>query len=249
MIKDHLDLQLVLCPVRAPETKYTDIYNKIYKCWHTVWTSAYEEAKCKKKEDVLKSDSFTRQDFVASVFHKDECIAFILFRYAHLKSLSTQDDSFFSQWSEIHLKKVSKIGNDLLICGNLGVTPSFRQKSLGISLKELICGIIAEITMQSTVDATLATPRRDRNVQGAAYQWGAVPIAQDIPWGFDINVDLISFHKSQLRKHRDHALRPLIDELWLNKLVVGKQNTETIEDLKNTVPYSLQNPKPNKKTG
>ena len=245
----HVDLQLVLCPVRDPEIKHIDIYNKIYNCWHTVWTSAYKEAKCQRKDDVLKSDSFTRQDFVAAIFNKDECIAFILFRYAHLKSISAQDDSFFSQWSEIHLKKVSKIGDDLLICGNLGILPSFRQKTLGLSLKELIGGIISEITLQSTVDATLATPRRDRNVQGAAYQWGAVPVAQDIPWGFDINVDLISFHKSQIIKHRDHALRPLIDELWLNKLVVGKLKTETIDDLTNTVPYSLQNPKTNKKTG
>ncbi len=248
-MNNALDLQLVLCPVRDPETKHTEIYNKIYKCWNSVWTAAYEEAKYQRKDDVLKSDSFTRQDFVAAIFHKEECIAFILFRYAHLKSMSSKDDSFFAQWSEIHLKKVSKIGEDLLICGNLGVLPTFRQKTLGVSLKEIIGGVIAEITLQSTVDATLATPRRDRNVQGAAYQWGAVPIAQDIPWGFDISVDLISFHKAQLLKCRDHALRPLIDELWLNKLVIGKTNTETIQDFKNTVPYSLQNSKINKKTG
>lgn len=244
-----VDLQLVLCPVRDPETKHSDTYNKIYKCWNSVWTAAYEEAKYQRKDDVLKSDSFTRQDFVAALFRKEECIAFILFRYVHLKSLSTQDDSFFSQWSEIHLKKVSKIGEDLLICGNLGVLPTFRQKTLGVSLKEIIGGVIAEITLQSTVDATLATPRRDRNVHEAAYQWGAVPVAQDIHWGFDINVDLISFHKAQLLKKRDHHLRPLIDELWLNKLVIEKLKTETIQDFKNTVPYSLQHSKISKKTG
>ena len=249
MNNSSFDLQLVLCPVRDPETKHRDIYNKIYQCWNSVWTAAYAEAKCQRRDDALKSDSFTRQDFVAALFHKEECIAFILFRYAHLGSLSTKDDSFFSQWSEIHLKKVSKIGDDLLICGNLGVLPTFRQKTLGVSLKEIIGGVIAEITLQSTVDATLATPRRDRNVQKAAYQWGAVPIAQDIPWGFDINVDLILFHKSQLLKCRDHALRPLIDELWLNKLIIEKLNTETIQDFKNTVPYSLQSTKIDKKTG
>lgn len=249
MQMNHTDLQLVLCPVREPEAKYLNIYNKIYKCWHSVWTSAYTEVNYQKEHESLKSDSFTRQDFVAAIFHKEDCIAFILFRRADANLISTKDDSFFEHWSEIHLKSVNKIGQNLMICGNLGIHPTFRQKTFGVSLKEIMGGLISEITLQTNVDATLATPRRDRNVQSAAYQWGAVPIAQDISWGCGIQIDLISFHKANLLKHRDHALRPLIDELWLNKIVIENQAQESIAQFKNTIPYNQQALKINKKTG
>lgn len=249
MLNQIVDLQLVLCPVREPESKYIELYNKIYKCWNSVWTSAYTEVNYQSDHESLKSDSFTRQDFVAAIFHKNDCVAFILFRQVDANLMSTKDDSFFAQWSEIHLKSVAKIGQQLLICGNLGIHPTFRQKTLGISLKEIMGGLISEITLQSNVDATLATPRRDRNVHGAAYQWGAVPIAQDISWGCGIQIDLISFHKANLLKHRDHALRPLIDELWMNKIVIKNNPQETLEQFKHTVPYSLQKLKPSKKTG
>ncbi|MES2801068.1 MAG: hypothetical protein V4654_01125 [Bdellovibrionota bacterium] len=249
MHNQNVDLQLVLCPVRDPEIKYRSLFQKIYSCWHQVWTAAYGEAKHHQDHEDLKSDSFTRQDFVAAIFHNNECIAFILFRHADASLVTTQDDSFFTQWSEIHRKAAAKIGQRLLICGNLGVLPTFRQKSLGVSLKDLMGGVISEITLQSNADATLATPRRDRNVHGAAYKWGAVPIAQDISWGFGIQIDLISFHKANLLKHRDHELRPLIDELWQNKIVVNENIFESIEKFKHTAPYSLQNIKFSKKTG
>lgn len=249
MLNQNVGLKLVLCPVRDPETKHIDLYNKIYSCWNSVWTSAYGEIKYQKESENLKSDSFTRQDFVAAIFLKNECIAFILFRHADLNLITTKEDSFFDQWSEIHLKAVNKAGKNLLICGNLGVHPSFRQNKLGISLKELIGGVISEITLQSLTDATLATPRRDKNVQGAAYAWGAVPIAQDIPWGCGIQIDLISFNKANLLKHRNHELRPLVDELWLNKIIVEQSSFESLAQFKHSIPYSLQNLNLNKKIG
>lgn len=249
MTNQNIDLQLVLCPVREPEKKYKHLYDKIYDCWNRVWEAAYNEANFKNHNDDLKSDAFTRQDYAAAIFRQDECIAFILFRYVDMTLASTQDDSFFAQWSEIHRKAVTKIGNRILICGNLGVLPTFRQKSLGVSLKDLVGGIISEITLQTKADATLATPRRDRNVHSAAYRWGAIPIAQDVPWGSGIQIDLIAFCKEQLLKHRNHELCSLVDELWQNKIVVSENVFEPLSDFTGTVPHSLQGLKPTKKIG
>lgn len=242
-------LQLIICPTRDPEFKYAETYNKIYKCWHSVWSKAYAEVKYHSDNQCLKSDSFTRQDFVAAIFHKNECVAFILFRYAHLDLISLKDDSFFSQWSEIHIRAVSKQGPRLLICGNLGVIPTFRQKTLGISLKELICGLIMEITVQSEVDATLATPRRDKNVHSAAYLWGATPIAKDISWGFGINVDLISFNRTHLLQRQAHPIQHVIDNLWFNKIVIEHSSCDLIRRFKLGIPFGLQSPDHTKSTG
>lgn len=242
-------LQLVLCPVREPEPKYKDYYEKIYKCWNSVWEAAYTEANYKKRSDDLKSDTFTRQDYAAAYFYENECVAFILFRHVDLSLQTTLDDSFFAHWSEIHRKAVSKIGNKIIICGNLGVAPTFRHNSLGFSLRDLFGGLITEVTLQSGADATIATPRRDRNMHGAAYRWGAFPIAQDIPWGYGIQIDLIAFCKEQILQHRNHELQSLSDQLWQNKLIIGSQVVELFKEFNKTQPYSLQSLNNKKKIG
>lgn len=247
--KQNIDLQLVLCPVRDPEAKYRHLYQKIYDCWNQVWAEAYNEANFKKRSDNLKSDAFTRQDFATAIFHKDECVAVILYRHVDMSLQSTQDDSFFSQWNEIHRKSLSKIGRRFVVAANLAVPPAFRSKNFDFSFKELAVGLIAEIALQSKADGAIATPRRDRNVHGTCYAWGATPIAQDIPWGCGIQIDLVAFCKEQVAQRRDHALLPLLDELWQNKIVIGEHTFESINHLKDTLPYSLQMKNLNKKAG
>lgn len=249
MNKQNAGLQLVLCPVREPEKKYKHLYDKIYKCWSQVWEAAYNEANFKKRSDDLKSDGFTRQDYVAAFFYENECVAFVLFRHVDLNLATSLDDSFFAQWSEIHRKALSKIGSNVIICGNLGIAPSFRHSSLGFSLRDLFGGIITEITLQTNADATIATPRRDRNMHGAAYRWGAIPIAQDIPWGYGIQIDLIAFCKEHILQSRNHELQSLSDELWQNKIIIGNESIELFAEFDGTPPYGLQNLDTKKKIG
>lgn len=245
----NVNLQLVLCPTREPEPKYRHLYQKIYDCWSQVWSEAYNEANYKKRSDDLKSDAFTRQDFATAIFHNDECVAVILYRHVNITLQTTHDDSFFSQWSEIHRKSLSKLGNRFIVAANLAVPPKFRNKDFGFSFKDLAVGLIAEIALQSNADAAVATPRRDRNVHKTCYDWGATPIAQDIPWGCGIQIDLVAFCKDQVAQHRDHTLLPLLDELWHNKTVVSEYIFETIDHLKHTPPYNSQIKTLNKKTG
>lgn len=247
--KQSVNLQLVLCPTREPDPEYKHLYHKIYTCWSKVWAEAYNEINYKKRSDDLKSDAFTRQDFATAIFHEDNCVAVILYRYVDMSLQTAQDDSFFSQWSELHRKSLSKVGKRFIVAANLAVPPEFRKKNFGFSFKELAVGLIAELALQSNADAAIATPRRDRNVHGTCYAWGATPIAQDIPWGSGIQIDLVAFCKEHVAQHRDHSLMPLLDELWQNKIVVGENIFESIDHLKNTLPYNLQNKNLNKKTG
>jgi hypothetical protein len=185
----------------------------------------------------MKSDSFTRQDFAAALFHENECVALILFRHTDMSLLANQRDSYFIQWSEIHLKAVARSGDHLLICGNLGVSPKFRKNTLGISLKELLIGIVMEITLESSSDVLIATPRTDKNVNGPGYDWGATPIALDVDWGHGVRIDLVAVHKKNvLAKRRNQALSPLMSDLWTNKKVIDEAPLESIEVFKqNTI--------------
>lgn len=240
MLNSSDGLKLVLCPTRNPEEKFLQIYNNIYNCWYKVWTAAYSEANCPLEHEKLKSDTFTRHDFAAAVFHQDECIAFILFRYLDMSLATSLEDSFFSHWEETSMNSVKNLGRHIMVCGNLGVTPSIRIKTLrnalqGASLKDVMGGVISEVTIHSKASATLATPRRDKKVHTAAYNWGAYAITEDVAWGFGIQVDLAAFEKGELLQKRDHKLKPLIDNLWLNKLVVKKESFESIQNFENKV--------------
>lgn len=249
MSNKNVELQLVICPTREPEKQYRYLYQEIYNCWSKVWEAAYNEANFKQRSDNLKSDGFTRQDYAAAIFHKNKCIGLMLYRHINFELRTAQDDSFFSQWSEIHRKSLSKIGQRFIIAGNLAVSPEYRKKNLGISLKDLVVGTISEITLQSNADASIATPRRDKNVHESCYSWGAVPIAQDVAWGCGIQIDLVAFCKEKIAQNRNQPLRPLLDELWQNKIVISNYVFESINHLKETMPYSLQNKNLNKKTG
>lgn len=218
-------LQFILCPGRSPDKKYSDIYNQIYSAWHELWTSTYTELK---DESPLHSDAFTRQDFIAAIFLKGQCQAFILFRHADLSLLSSVQDSYFQQWSELHLKRVSQLGNNVLICGNMGIVPGARKNSLGFSMKHLMLGFITEIVLHSTADVAISTPRKDRCVHSAVYRWGGVCIAEDVNWGLDIIVDLTAFYKTELLKCRDHEVVPLVQRLWSQMLVIPETPLESV---------------------
>ena len=233
MHNKDLDLRLVLCPTREPDKNRLDEYNKIYNCWHEVWSETYAELNCAEPGSEMKSDAFTRQDFAAALFHQDECVALILFRHVDMSLLANQRDSYFKQWSEIHLKAVSRSGNNILICGNLGVSPRFRKNTLGLSLKELLIGIVMEITLESSSDVLIATPRTDKNVNGPGYDWGATPIALDVDWGHGVRTDLVAVHKKTvLAKRREQTLSPLMSELWKNKDVIDEAPFESIQVFK-----------------
>jgi hypothetical protein len=218
-------LQFILCPGRAPDEKYRGVYNEIYRSWHTVWTDAYSELQ---DASPLFSDAFTRQDFIAAIFLDGKCLAFILFRHMDLALSSTLNDSYFTQWSEIHRQKVSKLGRNILICSNLGIDPAARKQSLGFSMKHLMVGFITEIALQSAADVVLSTPRKDKGVHSAAYDWGAISIAQNINWGLDVIVDLTALVKEELLKKRTHELVPMIEKLWQDMLVIEERPIETV---------------------
>lgn len=233
MHQKDLNLRLVLCPTREPDKNHIDTYNKIYNCWHEVWSQTYTELNCNESGSEMKSDAFTRQDFAAALFHHDECVALILFRHVDISLLANQRDSYFKQWSEIHLKAVTRFGNNLLICGNLGVSPKFRKNTLGISLKELLIGIVMEITLESSSDVLIATPRTDKNVNGPGYDWGATPIALDVDWGHGVRTDLVAVRKKTvLAKRREQALSSLMSDLWRDKDVIEEAPFEKIQVFK-----------------
>lgn len=212
-------LRYVIVPGQWPEKEKESIYKEVYRCWEQTWTEAFSELA--KPPGFLKSDAFTRQDFVGAVFKDDECLALCFYRWADPKMASFAKDSYFANWGETHIKKLRTHGDRIIVCSNFTVAKNARRTTLGFSMKDLLMGLVAKTFLHSGADGMTAALRRDRNVQGACGKWGAQEIAHEVPSGHGDTVELMGFFHEVIAKHPRQEMSGLVDELWAMRLVVS----------------------------
>jgi hypothetical protein len=222
------DIQFVLVPGRFPESKHLETYLNIYNCWKDVWGATFQELDGLTK---IQSDAFTRQDFISAVMVDGECKAMCLYRYADNKNPTTEADSYFSNWSELHRKALTKRGSHVLVCSYFTVHPTARKETLGFSMRDLLIAQATQITMSTGMHVMTGAMRKNRGVHELAYEWGALEVGRDIASGHgDALVDLVAFYGPEVQKaHETQELAPIAAELWEQRLVVTQVPIETIE--------------------
>lgn len=213
------DLKFVIVPGQWPERQDAAVYAEVYRCWKEVWSKTFIELD--KTDEHLKSDSFTRQDYVGAIFHKDVCIAMCFYRWADPTFETFKLDSYFSNWAETHIKKLTSRGPSILVCSNLTIAPSARGLQLGVSMKDLLVGTAMKLFLESGADAMTGALRRDRHVNQACARWGGVEIARDILSGHgDATVDLMAFYKKEVSTNPRREESAMVDALWARRQVV-----------------------------
>jgi hypothetical protein len=162
-------LQYVVVPGQWPNESQKEIYTKVYQCWEAVWSKTFVELE--NTDDHLKSDAFTRQDYVGAVFYLGECIALSFFRWADPSVATFKLDSYFSNWSETHIQKLRSRGDKIIVCSNFTIAPSGRGLQLGFSMKDLLVGLSLKVFLESGADAMTGALRRDKHVNEACARW------------------------------------------------------------------------------
>lgn len=221
-------LEYVICPGRFPEESQRETYLKIYKCWQDVWGATFKELD---GLDELKSDAFTRQDFIGAIFVDGECKAMALYRYVDASLPTMKDDSYFANWNEIAIKKLCSHGQRVLVCSYFTIHPTARKETLGFAMRDFLIGLTSTVILHTEMDAMTSAARKNRGVEKLTYEWGALPIAIDVPSGHgaDVYVDLAAFYKAQVSVARKaNVITPFIDELWNTKTVIECRPTEEI---------------------
>lgn len=213
-----MNLQYVIVPGQHPEEEMRSVYKEIYTFWEKSWESAFRDLK--KPEGYLKSDSFTRQDYVGAVLVDGKCMGLCFYRLADASMPTMIKDSYFSNWGETHIQKLRSYGDKIVVMGNLTVSPEARGGKLGFSMKDLILGTAAKVFTWLEADAMTLAPRRDRNVQRSCAMWGAETIAFDIPSGHGDAVDLMFFFRDRMKTHPRPELGQLVDRLWEDRIEV-----------------------------
>lgn len=227
--KSYGDLQLVLMPGNGSGARdQNNYYEKAFKLWFNVWASTLKELDGLKH---LPSDQFTRQDLVAGVFLRGDCIALTCYRKANLASVVDRRDSWFTPWTEETMVGLSKKYPRSAANSFFTLHPEFR-KSLatdrpvlpGIDVSLVLAELVALISYSSGADATYGVTRNNRSVNKLAYHGGAIPIAQDqVHHG--VSVDLIAFLPSNVQIAMQKFL-PTTGELWNSRTEYTKYNFE-----------------------
>jgi hypothetical protein len=230
-VNQNLDIQLVICPGRFPEKKHLSIYNKVYDCWKEVWSQTFLEID---KNPNLHSDAFTRQDFISAILVNGDCKALCFYRYVDAEASSTQKDSYFNNWSEIHLQKLYSQGSNVLVCSYLTVHPSARKDSTGVHLVEYLVGLATEVFLQSYANVMTGAMRKNRKAHNVTYNWGAIPVAQDVDSGHGDLVDLVAFFRENvIGKKLEHPVTEQFEKLWQDVIVVDQELPGTIKEFEN----------------
>jgi hypothetical protein len=223
-MKDCSRFQFVLCPGSMPAKEYEPMYNKIYECWNYVWKDALIELA---GSNELHSDLFTRQDYVAAIFDGETCFATSFFRWANSARTEFAQDSYFKYWSSEHLEQLSRRGHNIIVSSQFTVHPHGRGKNLGFSGKDLMMGMVAEIYLNSDADAMTGAARRTRAVNDVCERWGAYPIAKNMHNEYGENiVDLYGFFKDHMLAQSPHILKPMVQDLWGQRMVIPRQEIE-----------------------
>lgn len=217
-------LKYILCPGSMPEPEYDEIYRKIYACWRETWEQAFRELKY---EGAFPSDSFTRQDYVGAVFHGDRCIALGFLRMMDARRPEFELDTYFSNWESEHRLALRSRGDKIMVCCQFTVHPSARGRSIGVSTKDLLTGILVESFLRSDADAMTGAVRVDRGVSSSTERWAGHVIARGVPCDFgEKNTDLIGFFKDHIASQPAHDLKPLVRDLWESRLVIPRMSNE-----------------------
>lgn len=213
-----MKLQYVIVPGQWPHPEMRDLYRNVYQCWENVWNEAFQDLG--KPEGYLKSDAFTRQDYVGGVLVDGKCMAVCFYRWADPTMPTMAKDSYFANWGETHIQKLRSRGDGIVVCSNFTVAKEARGTKLGFSMKDLLMGTVAKTFMWLGADGMTAALRRDRNVQGACGKWGAEEIAYEVPSGHGDTVELMGFFSDVMAKHPRQEMSDLVDKLWEERLYV-----------------------------
>ncbi len=224
-------IQIVLIPGRFPDKKFQALYENIYKCWHDVWSDTFLDIDQNPK---LFSDAFTRQDLIAAILVNNECKAVSLHRYTDSESLTNRRDSYFDNWSELHLRKLCSRGPNILVSSYFTIHASARGQSTGIVMRDYLLALTTQVFLDSNCNAMTGAARKNRNVHDITYAWGAEPVGIDVPSGHgDLLVDLVAFFRPQVElKRLDHTMTVHFNELWANRLFVNQVHPQEIHDFK-----------------
>jgi len=212
---DLKDLSCTLLPGKyTQEQKVPDLYNSVYRYWKETWSEFFRKAGS--PPDSLNLENFMRHAFVITVHEKEKVVGTLLSSVFHLGATPTYEHPCIAPFIHDVPQLVTRDGLDqsgACITGEyLSVHPEFRKERYGISMADVLIGILMRIFVERNFKLALAATVRSAKVDQICKKFGYTEVGSYLKCG----VDCIMMYNTQqtYTAHPDPVTLKLIDDLW-----------------------------------
>lgn len=206
-----------------------NLYNEVYKAWRKIWKEIFIAAG---SPDSLNTESFLRQNIIFTLHHGDEIAGILTTTFFNLSALATFDHAYFRPFPTELIKSLESNPTGVLITSEyLSVHPDYRKSIVGVSLSEVLIGMVVRVLIQLNAKMLLGTAVRPAGVHKSCKKFGYKEVGSYEKYGLDCV--LLSNTPEEAHEHADPKIRMLISQYWNNKTdLTGIAEISSIETVK-----------------
>lgn len=191
------------------------VVNKCFELWWRVWRDTIKQLD---GVETLFSDDFDRQDEVHVLWHRDNPVAMMFYRYRDFRLDHIQNDSYFRCWDKNAVAELARGGNRLAIGGQGTVHPEYRKQSqTKIPVKELIVynSLIEVISNNKNLEVICGTVRNDKGMNKLIYNCGFSKVRENVIF-HNVPVDLVAFYPQRDKLSISPEFMSFIEQIEIN---------------------------------
>ncbi len=209
------EISCTLLPGRYADGRIVPpLYNQAYRHWKKTWSEIFTRAG---SPGSLCAENFLRQNLVITLHQGNRIAGILTTTFFNLSSDATFDHPYFQPFPRAIVEELWKAGNGLVITGEyLAVEPEFRKSIVGLSLADVLVGLLMKTFVQIGAKMTLATTVRPAKVHEICQAYGYSEVGQYEKYGLDCL--LLQNTKEQYREHADPLVREMIESCWRKRL-------------------------------
>jgi hypothetical protein len=188
-----------------------DLYNASYAYWKKTWTDFF--IKAGSGPDALNIENFMRHSIIINIHHQNNIAGSLLATLFNVSALTTYDHPCVKPFPNTVLDKLKSNGSGLCITGEyLSVHPEFRKDLVGLSLADVMVGLLMKIFVHQNIKMALAATVRAAKVDAICKNYGYAEVGSYIKIGVDC-VTLFNTQESY-KDHPDAQVMEMVNRYW-----------------------------------
>ncbi|MEK7355861.1 MAG: hypothetical protein AAB250_05400, partial [Bdellovibrionota bacterium] len=208
-------LACTLLPGSYPNSaQVPPLYNAAYAYWKKTWDEFF--VKAGSGPGALNIENFMRSRYVIVLHRELEVVGTLSASVFNSQADTTYDHPSIKPFPEFILKNLKSVDPGSCITGEyLSVHPSFRKDVVGLSLADVLVGLLLEILKSDDLWAMVATPVRAAKVAEITVKYGAEEIGSHLKIGVDCQMIYVT--REMYRAHPDSRVMDTVRRLWGNR--------------------------------
>lgn len=215
---NEVNLQKISCTLLpgkyTSEAPVPELYNHVYNYWKKTWTEFFEKAGS--GPGALNIENFMRHSFIITLHQENNIVGTLLASMFNVSAATTYDHPCVKPFPSEVLQKLKDSGRGLCITGEyLSVHPEFRKEIVGMSMADVLIGVLMKIYQKLDLNMALAATVRAAKVDTICKKYGYTELGSYLK----IGVDCIMLFNTQetCREHPDPAVATMVDHVWAKR--------------------------------